>query len=490
MKYRTKLTLTLLGITGLCVGSSSYFIYQQASKLVFEQMQSKVLGLTASLAPQISGDLHSQIQNRKDEDSTAYRTIAKQLRAARDAARANHIPLRYVYTMGLRPDGKSYFVVDAEENPVTKSHVGDIYEGNLEGINFEHAEVDKQFTIDKWGTWLSASAPILNSRGRPIAALGLDLDANDVLAQLQTVTFFTVLALIFSAVLAVLAAIVLSRILSKPLARIKEAVGLIGKGQLDTRIAMNRKDEFGEVASAINAMAKGLEEREKIKNLFARYVSKDVMDKIVGDDDLTLKGSRKKITCMFSDIREFSTFSENLKPEEVVSVLNEYFEKMIDIIFKYNGTLDKFIGDGMMVVFGAPLEDEDQEDNAVNAALEMQACLDEMRVKWKQEGKHQVKIGIGIHTGNAVVGNIGSSQRMEFTAIGDTVNVAARLESATKEHNVDILVGDSTVEGMKKAVQLREIGPISVKGRKNAVKVFSVSAPQSSQERQSGKKVA
>jgi adenylate cyclase len=168
--------------------------------------------------------------------------------------------------------------------------------------------------------------------------------------------------------------------------------------------------------------------------------------------------------------------SDAMSPEQVVATLNEYFEKMIEVIFKYHGTLDKFIGDGLMAVFGAPLDDSYQERNAVAAALEMQQALAEICAKREAEGFPPLKIGIGINTGIAIVGNIGSTQRMEYTAIGDTVNLASRLESQTKSLDVPILISEYTYVEVRNAFRTKAMGHVEIRGRADPVSVYAVEA--------------
>jgi adenylate cyclase len=226
-------------------------------------------------------------------------------------------------------------------------------------------------------------------------------------------------------------------------------------------------------------MAKGLQERERLKLGFARYVSQYILEKILkSGSSAKFEGERKKITVIFTDIRHFTAIAEKLPPEDVVKILNQYFEEMIEVIFRNHGTLDKFLGDGIMIEFGAPLDDELQEKHAVITAIEMQQALKKLNAKWAEEGKEALKIGVGIHTGLAVVGNIGSERRMEYTAIGDTVNVASRLEQATKFADVSILISKATftpIEGIFKATPM---GALEVPGRHEPIDAFSIDPDQ------------
>jgi len=252
-------------------------------------------------------------------------------------------------------------------------------------------------------------------------------------------------------------------------------VNAIGKGQFDARVEARSKDEIGDLARAVNTMATGLKERETVKSAFARYVSRQVMDSVLSSGQTPqVKGDRRKITVMFCDIRGFTSMSEQMRPEEVVALLNEYFERMVEIVFRNQGTLDKFIGDGMMVIFGAPADDPYQEEHALRAAEEMQRELRALSEKWQREGRPPIRIGIGINSGTAIVGNIGASERMEYTAIGDTVNLASRLQAATRDVNADILMSEYTYHALRGVVKANKIGPVQVKGRSEPVVTYAV----------------
>jgi adenylate cyclase len=178
------------------------------------------------------------------------------------------------------------------------------------------------------------------------------------------------------------------------------------------------------------------------------------------------------VTVFFSDIRGFTPMSEVLSAEEVVHLLNEYFTAMTSIIFKYEGTLDKFMGDAIMAIYGAPIDMPDHAERAVLAAVEMSVKMKELQAKWHSEGKREVNIGIGINTGEVVVGNIGSMERMEYTAIGDNVNLTQRLESVAEKGQ--ILISSATYEKVKHKVRATMLDPIKVKGKTDKVIAYSV----------------
>lgn len=308
-----------------------------------------------------------------------------------------------------------------------------------------------------------------------MAALGVDVAASAILAEIRKVWVSALAALGIAAALAGGVGIILSREVSRPLDALRRTVDAIGQGDLEARIELARKDEFGDVAQALNAMAVGLRAGETLKSSFRRYVPGELMESILQSGELpAVRGDRRRITVLFSDIRGFTAMSEDMRPEAVVGLLNQYFDRMIDAAFRNHTTSVKFLGDGLMVIFGAPADDPYQEEHAVKAALEMQVELRELCAQWEREGRPAVRIGIGINSGAAVVGNFGSTQRMEYTAIGDTVNLAARLETATKEVGADILISEYTYNAVRGLFRTTRVGPIQVKGRSDPVVVYSV----------------
>jgi adenylate cyclase len=220
-------------------------------------------------------------------------------------------------------------------------------------------------------------------------------------------------------------------------------------------------------------------EKRKMKRLFGQYVSKDVYEQLVANPDLArLGGQRRQMTVLFSDIRGFTTVSEKGQPEEIVAILNEYFTRMVEIVFAHKGTLDKFVGDMVMALFGAPLDDPNHAEHAVDAALEMIRELNRLNEKWAAEGRPALDIGIGISTGPMIAGNIGSEAIMSYTVIGDSVNLGARLESLNKEYGTRIIISEATRDAVPGRYLFRPLGDVVVKGKTKPVAIFEVKENQ------------
>ena len=229
----------------------------------------------------------------------------------------------------------------------------------------------------------------------------------------------------------------------------------------------DEKTSFSGIVIALDDLSK----INKVKSTFKKYVSKNIVDKLLeNEDSLNLGGTESEITILFSDIRGFTSMSEKLSPTEIVKLLNKYFKSMIDVVFKYNGTLDKIVGDELMVLYGVPLKGEDDTDNAVKTAIKMFQALDKFNEKIVKEGYKPFKIGIGINKGKAVSGNIGSEQQMNYTVIGDTINLGARLCSHAKSG--EILISSSVKGVISNDYPFKKIPSIEVKGKSKPIDVW------------------
>jgi adenylate cyclase len=216
-------------------------------------------------------------------------------------------------------------------------------------------------------------------------------------------------------------------------------------------------------------------EKKRVQTAMGKYLAPSVMNEVLKNYDSLVGevGKKKDITVLFSDIRSFTTFSERYSPEVVVSILNRYLEKMIDVIFDFNGTLDKIVGDEIMAFWGAPTDDEKQAYNAVRAAIVMQEKLQELNEELKAEGYPALANGVGINSGDMIVGNIGSAKRLDYTLIGDNVNLGARVEGLTKYYKVKVLITESTYQKVKEQYLCAFLDVVAVKGKAQGVRIYT-----------------
>ncbi|ARV57323.1 adenylate/guanylate cyclase domain-containing protein [Nostocales cyanobacterium HT-58-2] len=217
-----------------------------------------------------------------------------------------------------------------------------------------------------------------------------------------------------------------------------------------------------------------ISDEKRLKNTMYRYMTQELAEELLKLDDAKLGGDRKEVSILFSDIRGYTTLTENLEAEEVVTMLNEYFESMVEAVFKYKGTLDKYIGDAIMAVYGSPLPLQQHAWMAVQTSIEMRHRLQEFNIHRQAANKPKINIGIGINSDTVISGHIGSSKRMEFTAIGDGVNLGSRLESVSKQYGCDIIISQNTYQLCKDYVWARELDYIRVKGRNEPVAIYEL----------------
>ncbi len=277
-------------------------------------------------------------------------------------------------------------------------------------------------------------------------------------------------------VLAGVASLLVSRGITSPLIALSQQAQRVQTGDLSARVEIKSEDEVGVLGNAFNTMTHGLQEREREREVFGRVVSPEVREKLLSGQ-LALGGETRRVSVLFSDVRGFSTMVEMVSPNEAVTFLNEYLTEMSEAIRPWGGYINNFIGDAIFVIFGAPLDMAEPELHAVEAAMTMRERLAELNRGRLTRGLQIIRNGVGISTGEVVAGQIGSLERLQYTAIGDTVNVAARLESLTKEHpDFPILINEATADALKDhpGIGLKALGPVLVKGRTEPVQVYAV----------------
>jgi adenylate cyclase len=218
-------------------------------------------------------------------------------------------------------------------------------------------------------------------------------------------------------------------------------------------------------------------EKRRVRGIFSRFVSRDVFQQLMDDPEAAkLGGRRMMVTVLFSDLRGFTSLSEKRAPEDIVAQLNEYFSTMVEIVFQFRGTVDKFVGDMIMALFNAPLADPEHADNAVRCAISMQTRIEELNRSWRDRGLPPLACGIGINSGEMIAGNVGAETILSYTVIGDNVNLGARLESLCKEYRSNIIISQYTKELLKGDYEIVELGDVVVKGRSESVKIYQVRA--------------
>jgi class 3 adenylate cyclase/HAMP domain-containing protein len=294
-------------------------------------------------------------------------------------------------------------------------------------------------------------------------------------------------------VAAVILLFLFARYLTRPLKQVADAMAeIIATSDLSRRVEVLYKDETGRLGHTFNLMSEELGKayaqikgyalraavaqikENKIRHIFQKYVPRTVIESFFANPDGMLVGKNSNLAVLFSDIRGFTSISESMQPDQMVEVLNQYFSRMVDIVMNKGGIVDKYIGDGIMAFFGAPVPQDDDAVRSVDAALDMLDALKEFNVWQRERGRGAFRIGVGINFGQVTVGNIGSERKMDYTVIGDMVNLASRLEGLTKKYRAGLIVSESVKDKLGDSLPCRKLDTVAVKGRKGGTEIYEV----------------
>ncbi|MBS1104643.1 MAG: hypothetical protein H6Q91_145 [Deltaproteobacteria bacterium] len=319
--------------------------------------------------------------------------------------------------------------------------------------------------------WLVARAPIVPGEERVGFLLLASIDAELGFLRGLEQSFVALGAAILGLALGL--AFLLARGVARPVAELARAAERVGAGDLDTRVDVTTGDELEQLGTSFNRMVAGLRERDRIRRTFERHVSREVVAELLRHPEaLAPRGARRTVSVLFSDLEGFTALSEQRAPEEVLACLNEYFEVLCGAVLEAGGTVNELMGDGVLASFGAPIAHPDHATRACRAALLASERLTALAGSWQARGLPSLRWRIGIHTGEVVIGEMGTEERTKYGVIGDAVNLASRLEGANKALGTTILVSDATRDAAGDAFAFREIGTIRVAGRAQSLRVF------------------
>jgi len=307
------------------------------------------------------------------------------------------------------------------------------------------------------------------------------------------ITYQTIALIVGGSAIAVVLLILFVGHLTGPLARAAGTMkGIISSNDLTARVRVDYRDEIGEMSQTFNVMIGELEKaynrikgyafqavmaqkkEQKIRHIFQKYVPQELIDKFFANPEAMLVGENRTLAILFSDIRSFTTISEGMAPDALVSGLNRYFSIMVDVIMNRGGIVDKYIGDAIMAMFGAPVAHENDALQSVLAGLEMVGSLETFNVEQRKRGEPEFHIGVGINYGEVTVGNIGTDRKMDYTVIGDMVNVASRLEGLTKPYHQAMIISQMLQEKVADELPTRLVDAVAVKGRHGGIRIYTV----------------
>ena len=258
--------------------------------------------------------------------------------------------------------------------------------------------------------------------------------------------------------------------ISRPMSALHRGIRQVEKGYFDVRIPVTTNDDLGEVTDGFNRMVAGLAERERLREAFGTYLDKEVAEYILSDG-FSPHGVEVDVSILFCDVRDFTGFASGAEAHEVVAALNRLFETVVPVVSRHGGHVDKFIGDGMLAVFGAPEGYPDHADRAVSAGMEIATAVE-------GGAAGELRVGVGVNSGRVVAGSIGGAGRLNFSVIGDAVNVAARVEEETRETGDTLLISETTRRALQRDCPLESRGPVVLKGKHEAIELFAVALAQ------------
>lgn len=361
---------------------------------------------------------------------------------------------------------------------VIKAHtdinrIGQSYEPLRDASLFQkHQKISIHRHYDGDREILDFSVPV-EFGGVEIGVIHLGISLDSLQERIRQTLLFAVTLTVLIIAAGIAASFYISTKFSKPIYSLVEGTREIKKGNFNNTLDVWSNDEIGDLTAAFNDMMDGLRKKEIMQDAFGKYVTSEIVDMILQNPDgKWFQGEVIDATVMFADIRDFTSFSEKRDPAEVVHVLNQYFTTATDIIFKYGGHVDKFIGDEIMSVFGAIVQQKDHSAKAIRAAVALQNELKAMNRDRQKTEDGAIRIGIGINTGELIAGNIGSNKRMEYTVIGDVVNLASRLTRLAEPD--EIIISDSVYQRVSDIVVAEKVEPVAVKGKSQPVLIYKV----------------
>ncbi len=450
-------------VTLLAVGLVGEVLYERQKRETEETLGTLLLNIARTGAYLIDPDLHTVVQQTLSQQTSAYLRVRRALVILQDE---NGIATP-VYTL-TDYDGRkrqARFMVTSrgpgapgEPYPLVPALIEPLGRAFRDNVATHTAVYHNQS-----GTWITAFAPIRNGPGPPIAVLDVDYSVTVYLARLAAVRNTIVGASLLGALAALILGVMFARRVAGPITALTETAERVQAGDLSVALRVRSRDEVGRLTQAFNDMIEGLRQRDFIRDTFGRYVSPEVAQELLASPEAQrLGGEKREVTVLMSDLRGYTRFAELGDAQDVMAVLNEVLARMTAVIIAHGGTINEFIGDAIFAIFGAPLAHPDHAERAAAAAIAMQSAMAEVNEAHAQRGLPRFEMGIGINTGEAVVGNIGSRQRAKYAVVGAAVNLAARVEGCTV--GGQIFLSPHTYALLRDLVEVSEPFPVEVKG--------------------------
>ncbi len=460
-----KLGLFFGGLIGTFLAVYGWINFQHDLSIEEQRRERRLLGLAHAIAdaPGV-GDLVEQFRTQEASEREDFKAL-------RDWIYRSKKVMGVSWAGITTKDDEDRFSYVIDSSPTARLPVGyPIFDGNEQKMAAwqGHDTFDPELE-DDFGLWVLAYVPIKNSEGKVVGLMEAADDANakELFARDQAERLFWKLAL--GVLLSLLLAIGFAVYVNRYLRRLTASARRVAAGDLTMRVDIPTRDEIGVLGNSFNGMIAGLKEREFIRDTFGRFVSQEVVNEVLQSTTIRLGGEEREVTVLMSDLRGFTSLSIALGPEELVQLLNRYFTAMSEVIIEHGGTISELLGDGMVVLFGAPRHAPDDALRGVACAVSMQIAL----MDFNRLENRDLEMGIGLNTGAVVAGNIGSPQRMKYGVVGPTINAAARIESFTVGGQV--LISETTaLKAGEAQLSLGEVRRFKAKGRKAPLVCYPV----------------
>lgn len=462
-------------VTLLAVGLVGEILYERQKRETEETLGALLLNVARTGAYLVDPARHLEVQQTLTRETAAYQTVRRALAIIQDE---NGIATPvYTLTDYEREKRQARFMVTSR-GPGAPGEPYPLVPALLEPLGRafrDNVATRTAIYHNQSGTWITAFAPIRNGAGPPIAVLDVDYPVTVYLTRLAAVRNTIAGASLVGALAALILGIFVARRIAGPITALTATAARVQAGDLDVALSVRSRDEVGRLTQAFNDMVEGLRQRDFIRDTFGRYVSPEVAQALLASPEAQrLGGEKREVTVLMSDLRGYTRFSELGDAGDVMAVLNEVLARMTPIIIAHGGTINEFIGDAIFAIFGAPLAHPDHAERAAAAALAMQCAMAELNAVHAERGLPRFEMGIGINTGEAVVGNIGSHQRAKYAVVGAAVNVAARVEGCTV--GGQIFLSRHTYERLRELVEVAEPVPVDVKGLAEPLLLYELHA--------------
>jgi class 3 adenylate cyclase len=462
-------------VTLLAVGAVGLFTYERHKRELQDTVGTQLLNIARVAALLVDPSLHAEVQRGRVPDSDAYRQLRAKLVSVQNEVLLT-TPIRTL--ADFDPAARQARIIMVSDGPGKPGESYPVAAQLVDPLRWTFDDGVARYTpiySNAGGMWITAFAPIVDSAGRVMAVVTVDYPVEIYLDRLYEFRSTIVYASIVGAVGTSILGLLFARRLTRPIRALTAGVSRVAAGDLSGALPIRSRDELGRLTGAFNQMLDGLRQRDFIRSAFGRYVSPEVAQQLLeSPEGLRFGGEKRVVTVLMSDLRGYTRFAEQGDPARVMDVLNEYLARMTDIIVQHGGTINEFIGDAVFAVYGAPLAHADHAERAAASALGMQRAMAELNREHAASGLPRFEMGIGVNTGEAVVGNIGSEQRAKYAVVGSAVNIAARVEGATVGGQVFITA--ATYEAIKELADVGDPLSVEVKGLSEPLRLYELRA--------------